>query len=53
MMDEVFSAYTNRGVASRSDFIITEEMRDDDPLSCDAGGDFDHPGSLENWVELD
>lgn len=53
MMDGVFSAYTNRGVASRSAFILTEEVRDDDPLSCDEGGDFDDPGSLENWVELD
>ena len=53
MLDGVFGAYTNRGVTSRSELIITEEQRDDDPLTCDESGNFANPGNLTNWVELD
>jgi len=53
MLDGVFDAYTNRGLNSRSELIITEEERDADPLTCLEDGNFADPGNLANWVELD
>jgi hypothetical protein len=51
MTDEMFARYQKRGVAARSDFIVPQETRDADPLSCD-GEEFSYRGSLENWVTL-
>ena len=48
----VFDAYTNRGVLSRTNLIITKEERDVVPLTCDGAGEFLNPGNLTNWVEL-
>jgi hypothetical protein len=52
MLDGVFAAYTNRGVAARTNMIITQAERDADPLTCDEGGDFLTPGNIPNWVDL-
>lgn len=51
MTDAVFNAYIVRGVAARSDMIITKAQRDADPLTC-TGDQFATPGTLENWVIL-
>ncbi len=51
MKDCVFSNYQGRGVASRADFIITEEERDQDPLPCD-NGEFLDDGNITNWVDF-
>jgi hypothetical protein len=52
MDDSLFSTYVARGVATRSDFLISKEERDADPLTC-VDEDFVHEGSIENWVLLD
>jgi len=49
--DEVFAAYSARGVSSRSEFVVDRAARDADPLSC-AGDRFASAGSLAGWVEL-
>jgi hypothetical protein len=51
MTDLLFTNYIDRGAGSRSDFIITKEERDADPLICD-GETFLTPGTLPNWVYL-
>lgn len=51
MTNELFSEYVNRGVQRRSDFIITREQRDADPLTCD-GETFTSFGHLPDWVTL-
>ena len=54
MTDSLFQDYQDRGIASRSDLIITEEERDANPLTCD-GEDFvgDDPlGDQYQWVIL-
>jgi hypothetical protein len=49
--DSLFQKYQSRGVAKRSDMIITKEMRDVDTLKC-AGDAFFHSGAIEDWVVL-
>ena len=64
--DEVFAEYTARGAGERSDFIITREERDNNPIPCDrndnSGSKFKPVGDPEafnewqsgsdNWVFL-
>lgn len=51
MSDSLFGTYTNRGVLTREDLIITKAARDADPLNC-SGESFGSSGTLENWVML-
>ena len=53
MTDSLFATMQARGVTSRSDFVITKEERDADPLTCN-GLDFltFGSGALEDWVYL-
>jgi hypothetical protein len=51
MTDSLFSEYQARGVASRSDLIISKEQRDADPLTCD-GQAFLTFGTNTSWVTL-
>jgi hypothetical protein len=48
----VYARYVGRGVRSRSDFVISEDERDADPLTCN-DGEFFNAGSLDNWLTLD
>jgi len=50
--DDVFQLYQARGVSSRSEFIITKEERDGDPLECTGQEQFVDRGNIENWVHL-
>jgi hypothetical protein len=52
IIDELLQEYINRGVTSRSDLIISQEERDNDPLQCDEDGIFLDPGTIPNWVDL-
>jgi hypothetical protein len=49
--DSLFQQYVLRGATSRSQFIITKEARDADPLNC-TGDAFANEGTIQNWVEL-
>lgn len=49
--DSLFQRYQARGVAARSDLIITKEARDADTLKC-AGDAFLGSGTIEDWVTL-
>lgn len=49
--DSLFQLYQVRGVASRSDLIITKASRDADPLHC-SGEQFGTSGTLQNWFDL-
>lgn len=51
LKDDAFAAFTARGVAGRSDFIISRAERDAHPLTC-MGDQFQGTDSLENWVNL-
>jgi hypothetical protein len=51
MTDSVFAGYHARGVASRSDAVISREARDADTLRCN-GDMFLNTGTLENWIIL-
>jgi hypothetical protein len=51
MTDSMFAKYKARGINSRTDAIISKELRDTDPLTCN-GGKFASPGNLPNWVTL-
>ena len=51
MTDAAFASYQARGVATRSDLIISQASRDNDALSC-PGDRFAGPGKLTNWVTL-
>lgn len=51
MPDSVFQKYVARGIANRSDCIISKEARDADPLNCN-GDTFVKGGSLMDWVVL-
>jgi hypothetical protein len=51
MRDELFATYEARGLASRSNAIITEAERNADPLRCN-GESFETEGNLPNWVNL-
>jgi hypothetical protein len=49
--DNVFNEYKSRGVTSRDEMIISKELRDANPLTCN--GDQFNPGdTLEAWVIL-
>jgi hypothetical protein len=50
--DVVFQNYISRGALSRQDFIITQELRDANPLECN-GELFGYSDNLENWVIFD
>lgn len=49
--DELWATYQARGLATRSDLIISRSERDQSPLSC-ANEAFSDSGRLENWVTL-
>lgn len=49
--DSLFQQYQSKGVAKRSDMIITKEMRNTDTLKC-AGDAFLGSGAIEDWVVL-
>lgn len=49
--DEVFTQYQNRGIISRQDMIITKDLRDANPLTCN-GDVFTTSDPLEQWVNL-
>ncbi len=51
MTDSLFASYSDRGVLSRDELIITKAARDADPLNC-SGESFGSSGTLENWVVL-
>jgi hypothetical protein len=51
IQDRVFERYRRVGARKRSQFIISREDRDADPLECD-GEEFVNGGNLENWVTL-
>jgi hypothetical protein len=51
MSDALFQDYQQRGLTSRSDAIISRELRDADTLECN-GEEFENSGTLENWVIL-
>jgi hypothetical protein len=51
MTDSLFSTYQARGVAARSDLILSKEQRDADPLTCD-GETFLTFGTNTSWVNL-
>ena len=51
MTDSLFTNYMDRGASSRSDFIITQEERDADPLICD-WETFIYSGMIPNWVYM-
>ena len=40
MTDEVFSVYSIDGKYTRSDYIISETEREQEPLNCDEDGRF-------------
>ena len=50
--DPVFAEYQERGVATRSMMVISQEEREADPLDCDQGS-YTDGGSLEDWLTLD
>jgi hypothetical protein len=52
MTDNVFTEYTIRGISDRSQFIISKEERDMNPLVCNSDQSFKSPGTIENWVYL-
>ncbi|MCX6154198.1 MAG: hypothetical protein NT007_08560 [Candidatus Kapabacteria bacterium] len=49
--DSLFSKFQSKGAILRSDFIISKEERDADPLNC-TGETFGTEGKLQNWVNL-
>jgi len=51
MSDSVFQNYQNRGVATRSELIISQTNRDADSLICN-GNAFQSAGNIPNWVDL-
>lgn len=51
MTDQLFDEYKSRGVATRSNAIISKTERDLNPLSC-SGEAFTNKGTIENWVNL-
>jgi hypothetical protein len=51
MSDALFQDYQQCGLTSRSDAIISRELRDADTLKCN-GEEFENSGTLENWVGL-
>jgi hypothetical protein len=51
MTDSIFQKYQARGLASRTDAVISKQARDNDPLTCN-GDSFTSTGSLANWVPV-
>lgn len=51
MTDTLFQSYQSRGLNRREDIIISEAVRDGDPLTCD-GETFLTTGSLGSWFDL-
>jgi hypothetical protein len=51
MTDSLFASYQERSISSRTEYIISKEARDSDPLSC-SGETFAGSGTLANWVLL-
>ena len=51
MTDSLFSNFQARGVAARSNLILSKERRDADPLTCD-GETFLTFGTNTSWVNL-
>jgi hypothetical protein len=51
MSDSVFERYRQRGVAARSDVIISKAQRDADALTCSGEG-FVTRGSIDSWFRL-
>jgi hypothetical protein len=51
MTDELFVEYSNHGISSRDDLIISKSARDANPLTCD-GDTFTSQDVLESWVYL-
>jgi hypothetical protein len=51
MGESVWAAYVQRGIAARSELIITREQRDADPIQCD-GQRFLTAGTLPQWRDL-
>jgi len=52
MTDSLFQDYQARGARSREDFIISRELRDLNPLTCQGETFTSESGSLENWFYL-
>ncbi|HPN36021.1 MAG TPA: hypothetical protein PK843_16025 [bacterium] len=52
MTDALFSRYQARGLASRSDAIISKAERDAHPLTCSGEAFISGMGVLEDWVTL-
>lgn len=53
MSDEVFAEYQNKGVASKEDFFISKEHRDQNPCQYDGEGPyFSNQEDAENWILL-
>lgn len=50
--DKVFSKYQSCGITARTDLIISKDLRDANPLTCN-GETFTSGYVLENWVTLD
>lgn len=51
LSDAVFSQYQSRGVSNRSDMMISKNVRDANPLTCN-GDVFVSTDTLDNWVIL-
>lgn len=49
--DSLFQQYSTKGISSRTQCIISKEVRDADSLRC-SGETFGSSGTLENWVVL-
>ena len=49
--DSIFQLYQARGLASRTDVILSKQARDNDPLTCN-GDTFSSAGNLANWVPV-
>jgi hypothetical protein len=49
LKDEAFTEYSNHGIASRQELMISKELRDANPLTC-SGDVFMTTDILENWV---
>jgi hypothetical protein len=52
MTDSLFQDYQARGAQSRGDFIISRELRDLNPLTCQGEAFTSESGNLENWFDL-
>jgi hypothetical protein len=51
MTDDLFAAYQQRGISSRSSMVVTRAQRDAAPLACD-GETFTRASTLEDWTTL-